>query len=351
MKKAFNLVELIIVIVMAGILSVITFNVLEKVYQNYIYTRVSNSVSTKLDYIMEAISARLKDRVKNSVIVTKYPVLATQTNPNLVDFKSIQDFQSGDTGYNVLEWINKDYEAKNGMWDSSQKHIQTGWSGFVDLGYHLHQTNVGSYPKKFEINSPDSNFAIVKEIDRNIVTSLGDDMDPFDNNITTLIFAGNDLGGDIAHDLNQSYGWYMDASKDREAKAVFAILGYNTKRDTSGLYTDINITSITENNNTTLYSRYFLTRSAYALVPIKNCLDSSCSKYDYNLSLYYNYQPWRGDWWRDGNHTLLATHVTEIRFKQDKDTPIIRFYMCVQSPEVEINSTRNFTLCKEKAIF
>ena len=355
MKKSFTLIEIIIVIVILGILSVITFDILSRVYKNYIYTKETNKLNAKLDYTMEIIAAKLKNRIRNSVIVTKYPAKFGDNIENQVDFKSIAFLQDDDTDYKILEWIGKNYEAKNGMWDDSVKHIQTGWSGFIDLGYKSHKTN--DDPKEFNITTPDSNFTIVKLIDRNITASYGFDQDPFESNTTTLIFSGNDLGGDIVDDLNHSYGWYYNESKQRQAKAVFAIQGYNTEKNSSGLYTELNITSITENNDTTLYSRYFITRSAYALVPIENNITLADGRKinDYNLTFVYNYQPWQGDWWNgthgESNSTLLATHVTEIRFKKDLDTPVIRVYICIQSENLELNNTRNLTLCKEKAIY
>ena len=364
MKKSFTLIELIIVIVIMGILSTITFDILSRVYKNYIYTKETNKINEKINTAIDVISAKLKYRIHNSVIVTKYPAKYGDDDKDKVDFKYIGLLQDNDKGYKILEWINKDIEAKNGMWDNNQKHIQTGWSGFDDLDEAI---KTQENPKEFNLTTPNSNFNIVKLIDRNITASYGEDVDTFENNITTLIFAGNDLGGDIVVDENQSYGWYRNKDKNRTAKAVFAILDYGVNRNNKNVpSTEINITSIDENNDTTLYSRYFLTRTAYAIVPIENneTLADGTKINDFNLTLVYNYQPWRNDWWNgksnvnndsnahgEVNSTLIATHVTEIRFKKDITTPMIRIYICIQSPEVEINSTRNLTICKEKAIF
>ena len=353
MKKSFTLIELIIVIVILGILSNITFDILSRIYQNYIHTKELNKLNSKLDYTMEIIAKKLQDRIRNSVIVTKYPANFSDTNASEVDFKPIGDIEDGDTAYKILEWIGKDYEAKNGMWDENQKHIQTGWSGFIDLDLQSGGHKTADNPKEFNVTTINSKFDIIKLIDRNITAAYGFDVDPFETNTTTLIFSGNDLGGDIVEDLNHSYGWYLDEDKNRTAKAVFAIQHYQDYTVSSTLKTDLNITSITENNDSTLYSRYYITRSAYALVPIENneTLEDGRKINDYNLTFVYNYQPWQGDWYKDGNNTLLARHITEIRFRKDLDTPVLRLYICIQSPNVEINKTRNLTLCKEKAIY
>jgi len=363
-RKSFTLIELIVVIVVLAIVSSITFDILAKLYRHYVFTREMNKLNTKLDYTMEIIGNRLRDRIRNSVIITKYPKTLSDSDEDKVDFKPIGELDDGDEKYyKIIEWIGKDYEAKNGMWDYRTKHIQTAWSGFIDLGYNSHKTQ--DNPKEFNVTTPDSNFTMMRLIDENITKSYGINVkNTFEENYTTLIFSGIDQGGDIVEDLNESYGWYLNPDKERKAKAIFAILQYRDYVNVNATETELNITSISENNDTSLYSRYFITRSAYALVPIENneTLPNGKKINDYNLTFVYNYQPWRGDWWNgnDGttgsgkgevNRTLLATHVTEIRFKKDRNTHIIRLYLCIQSPNVEINSTRNLTLCKEKAIF
>jgi prepilin-type N-terminal cleavage/methylation domain-containing protein len=350
MKKSFTLIELIIAMVVMGILASITFSIFENVYKNYLYTKEVNKLSSRVDGALEEISALLRNRVKNSIIATKYPSKITQTDPDKVDFKSVDKLNSDDNDYIALEWIGKDYEAKNGMWDKSQKHIQTGWSGFIDLDK---ATRTNNDPKEFNVTTMDSNFTIVKLIDRNITAALGEDIDPFENNITTLIFSGYDLGGDLTPDVNRSFGWYLDKDKNRTANSIFAIQNY---KDYSNNRVDLNITSITENNQTTLFERYFLVRSAYTIIPIEN---NTTQTNDYNLTLYYNYQPWRGDWWnklhstanQEANHTLILNHVTQFRFKKNENSDIFRIYICVQSSFLDVNSTNKLEVCKEGLVF
>ena len=123
MKKSFTLIELLIVIVIMGILATITFDILKKVYDGYIYTKETNNLQAKLTNALNEISALMRNRIANSVIVTAYPVKVNQTDSDKVNFKAIVNLSEGDVNYTVLEWIGKDYEAKYGMWDENQKHI------------------------------------------------------------------------------------------------------------------------------------------------------------------------------------------------------------------------------------
>ena len=351
MRKSFTLIELIIVIVIMGILSTITFDILQKVYKNYIFVKETNRLNYKVNYALEEISALMKNRIKNSVIATAYPIEVNQTDSSKVDFDYIGEIEENTTKYKVLEWLGKDYEAKNGMWDESQKRIQTGWSGFIDLDK---ASKTDDDPQEFNVTTLYSNFDVVKIIDANITSSLGDDTNIFDDNITTLVFSFYDMGGELSpdQDINHSFGWYLDKDRGREARSIFAIQNYIQHSDYS---VDLNITRISEYNETELYARYFLVRTAYSLVPIEN---NTSTTNDYNLTLYYNYRPWKGDWWNkradtgaEANHTLVLNHVTQFRFKKDLHTDIFRIYICVQSSFLDINATNKLEVCKERMIY
>jgi prepilin-type N-terminal cleavage/methylation domain-containing protein len=332
MKKAFTLIELIVVIVVLGILSTITFDVLSKLYENYVNSKELNALSSKTDTTMNVIAAKMRSRIKNSLIATKIDTTTFQP----IDFKSIQDLKDTDTEYIALEWISKDYQSKRGIFLDNLGRVQTGWSGFVDLD-SVRRTNTS--PKEFNMTLSDSNFTIVKYIDGNLTEFNGD---IFDKNVTVLIFSGADGRGDF-NEMNKSYGWYKGGSN--QAQKVFRISQYNTNSDNN---TEVNITSIDPNDDVTIYEQYFLAHSAYSIVPKQNS-----GREDYNLSLYYNYQPWRDQNYTDGNETILATNVTEFRFKEFGG--VLRIYLCIQSPIAQISITNvaetNLTICKEKVIF
>jgi len=58
----------------------------------------------------------------------------------------------------------------------------------------------------------------------------------------------------------------------------------------------------------------------YAIVP-------QGSGDDFNLTLYYNYQPWENETYHDGKSTLLIEHVSTFRFTQIGET--IRLKLCI----------------------
>jgi hypothetical protein len=108
--------------------------------------------------------------------------------------------------------------------------------------------------------------------------------------------------------------------------------------------TKLHIQAITESNSTTVYEKYYLVNSAYAIVPV--CANSDCS--EFNLTLKYNYYPWKGEKYTDGNSSLLATHVTQFKFRDENG--IMRIYLCIDAPKVKINGTP-LSVCKEKVVF
>jgi hypothetical protein len=213
------------------------------------------------------------------------------------------------------------------MWDDTKEIIQTGWSGFVDLN----ATQVGNFDE-YNISSPNSNFTIAQQIDKTWINSwkVPNSGDVFADKFDVLVFSGSDGRGDF-DDVNNSYGYYGNS-----ATRVFQI--QNVINDMR-----LNIKAITESNSTTVYEGYYIVRGGMAIVPV---YDSSTR--DYNLTLRFNYFPWNGQNYMDGNIALLATHVTQFKFKEEGG--IIRLYLCITSPQVKLTDF-NLTICKEKVVF
>ena len=61
-KKAFTLIELIIVITVLGVISLMSFNTLMNLYQNYFQSKVINELETQSEIALEQISMLLRRR-------------------------------------------------------------------------------------------------------------------------------------------------------------------------------------------------------------------------------------------------------------------------------------------------
>jgi prepilin-type N-terminal cleavage/methylation domain-containing protein len=325
MKKAFTLIELLLVIVITGILGTIGFEILQKIAKNYIVQKEMNKLALKTDITLNIIAAKLKTRIKNSAIGSHAD---DNGNPN-GEFISTSNNTIGTVKYNkkyynVLEWLSYSIYSKRGMWSDELKRIQPGWSGFVDL---KKTENYGD--DKYKIVTPDSNFTIVQLIDGNWSEVWGVDGydNVLDNNLDVLVFTGASDRGDF-NNIRNSYGWY-----GTKATRVFAI---NKLSDT-----ELNLTAVDKSNTTTVYEGYYIVNTAMAIVPVKN-------GEDYNLTLRFNYYPWKDENYTEGNTTLLATHVTQFKFKEENE--LFRIYLCLTSENQKLKDY-NLTFCKEKVIF
>jgi len=333
MKKAFTLVELIIVIVIIGILGTISVEILKNTFDSYLKTKELNKLSFKTDLVLNIIASKLQNRIKNSVIAVECNVslpssdsnsCINNSNKNFIAISSLDSTNS--YRFPVMEWLYTSIYSKRGMWDNDKKHIQPGWSGFVDLRI----TQVGK-KDEYNITTQDSNFTMIQMIDGNWSKAWGIDgyEDVFENNISVLVFSGSDGRGDF-EDINNSYGYY-----DNNATRIFHIIRNS----------DINLTlqAMTESNSTTVYEGYYIIRGAMALVPVCNSDMSDC-----NLTLRFNYFPWRGEIYLDGNSSILATHITQFKFREDGG--VMRIYICITSDSVKLEDY-NLTICKEKVVF
>jgi prepilin-type N-terminal cleavage/methylation domain-containing protein len=341
MKKAFTLIEILIVIVILGILATITTKILIKVYENYYYSKVYNRLAYKTDMALNIIASKLTNRIKNTLIAVKCETDSTSGN-NCIDGK-VEGFnalsvvssenESERDKYKVLEWLGEDVYSKRGMWDDNVKRVVPGFSGFVDLKKTVVGTN-----DTYTIISPYSRFDYVSAIDGNWTESWGISGDIFSNKYEVLIFSGSDNRGDIL-DINTSYGYYHNP-----ATRVFEIDDYKMSKEANGLYdTNLSIKAITPSNSTTVYEKYFLVNSAYAIVPVYNA-----STNDYNLTLFFNYYPWNNQIYTYGNSSLLVSNVTRFKFKEENG--VVRILLCIDAPDIKVDN-QPVTVCKEKVVF
>jgi len=297
MKKAFTMIELVFVIVIMGIVASIGTEIIVKLYDNYLKTRSINKLQFQTELVLDQIAKRLTYRIKDSTI-------GEDNNSNYVPLPD------ANSSYTILAWIGKNYEGFLG--ESNGSRVIPGWSGFVDLDSN--KTN----PTQIKTSGSHLDYA------RDIIYALS--YDTVDINTTAgpnavLIFKGKD-------DYNVSkYGWNGSGTND-------ANYTYNIKKIGDEFL------KIKDKNITTAYEQYDLAWSAYALVP-------EGSSDDFNLTLYYNFQPWDGNDYNstDTKHSVLMEHVSSFKFIQIGET--IRIKLCIRDDK----TGDGYGFCKEKVIF
>lgn len=312
-KRAFTLIEIVMVIVVLGVVAMIGTNIIAHMYEGYIRSRVINKLQANSEQILDLIAKRLQYRIKDSVVAS--------IGGNLGSYLKLSD-STISVNHDVLEWIGSDNEGMVGEWDGSRF---SGWSGFIDLDNA--STDVNSF-----------------------VTS-GSRLDKTKTDIDNLSYNGVNLNSNAggaaiifkcSHDNSvASYG-YLNANHS----SVYPV----HRRTNTQLAFDIPPASVD------YCEHYYLAWSAYAIVPenVVNATDSSGTVLtdssgnnikDFDLYLYYNYQPWQSHetYKKDGTKALLANHVTTFRFIQVGST--IRVKLCLR------DATTKYGFCKERAIY
>ncbi|CAA6815908.1 MAG: Unknown protein [uncultured Campylobacterales bacterium] len=299
-KKAFTFIEIVFVIVILGLASSIGARVISNAYSGYIKSVNLNTLNSSLEVVVDQISKRLESRIKGSVIARNlagdFLPLATSISTH---------------NYTTIEWIGSFYEGLLGE-DNISGFVVPNWSGFIDIN----STSTNKSSKT--IHSPLSKLTNINSMITNI---LGSDLSVDSTNKLGFIFRTN------TKDFNSSWGWNYD---DFNHSSVHIV--------------NINSDEIFEFNDTTqienIFERYDLSWSAYA-ISIEGDTDN------FDLYLHYNYRPWLGERYTDGEKSILAKNVSTFRVYQGGST--IRLKVCLNDDnKTDVGSRVGF--CKEKVI-
>ncbi|MEA2112121.1 MAG: prepilin-type N-terminal cleavage/methylation domain-containing protein [Campylobacterota bacterium] len=286
-KKAFTLLEMIIVMVVLGIMASFGVEVLVNSYENYIFTSVNNRLQSHSESAVEQIANRLQYRIKDSVIKRDssgfYPIASSNSA-------------------NIIEWVGVDREG----WLGNTLPL---WSGFIDLDAREDAANLYTTDASNTLLiSPNSNTAALSTQIQNISPTT-----------TDLSNAALYFIGSSTH-VNNSYGW-GGAANDMHA------ISSATANEFTGNF-----------NNVKIYEYYQLSWSAYAIV------HDTAAK---TLTLHYDYQPWEGDSYANATSALLMNNVTAFNFRSVGD--ILKVQVCVS--EDDLTAEGEYAICKEKTIF
>ena len=319
MKRAFTLLELVVVIVVLGIIAMMSFNAIMNIYSNYFQTKTVNELETQTEIALEQISKRLEHRIKPSVIARKTDGEFLALNDNRVNL---------DAKYEILEFIPYAYEIFNDVIsiDANDNVIEQGgkagrYSGYADLAKSSPATG---------LISPGSNFTTgVVETIKDL--TCRDEI----RNATCVDFENKDGGvvaifSDVYYNVQDSFGYKGDITKLDIAK-----VGVKS--------TDGNTLEISGFGGKQISEQYHLAYTANAIVPEQSADPKDAANGVFDLNLYYDYRPWMGQGYKNGEKATLAKNVTRFVFTEKNGVIVLK--LCMRAKNSEI------TICKSKAVY
>ena len=322
MKRAFTLLELVVVIVVLGIIAMMSFNAIMNIYSNYFQTKTVNELETQTEIALEQISKRLEHRIKPSVIARKPSGEFLALNDSGVNLVA---------EYEILEFIPYAYEIFNDVisLDANDHVIEQGgkagrYSGYADLAKSSPATG---------LISPGSNFTtgVVETIKD--LTCRGETRDA-----TCVDFTKKDGGvvaifSDVYYNVQSSFGY---SNGTVPVSLDIAKVGVKS--------TDGNTLEISGFANKQISEQYHLAYTANAIVPEQSADPKDAANGVFDLNLYYDYRPWMGEKYKqNGEKATLAKNVTRFVFTEKNGVIVLK--LCMRAKNSEI------TICKSKAVY
>ena len=322
MKRAFTLLELVVVIVVLGIIAMMSFNAIMNIYSNYFQTKTVNELETQTEIALEQISKRLEHRIKPSVIARKTDGAFLALNDSGVNLNA---------EYEILEFIPYAYEIFNDVisLDANDHVIEQGgkagrYSGYADLAKSSPATG---------LISPGSNFTtgVVETIKD--LTCRGETRDA-----TCVDFTKKDGGvvaifSDVYYNVQSSFGY---SNGTVPVSLDIAKVGVKS--------TDGDTLEISGFGGKQISEQYHLAYTANAIVPEQSADPKDAANGVFDLNLYYDYRPWMGEKYKpNGEKATLAKNVTRFVFTEKNGVIVLK--LCMRAKNSEI------TICKSKAVY
>lgn len=328
MKKAFTMIELIFVIVILGILATMSTDMILNIYRNYVYSKAINELESKVENAIEQISARLNDRIR-------FTTISRRSNPNNLvaanaDFTDVAYTRVTD---GVLEWYGQSTESRFFM-----NGANYGWSGFLyQYGACGYNAGTRQYTSCF---APNGNF----------ITQIQTPKTTFQNAATVIGGLGSTNAAIVFSGNTKPENYYGVGAPNNSATDINLVTSAGTQLNLTGNgYQALNGVGI-ENPNHLVSERYYITHSAYAIVPgvAANYNDNRGRAFsEYDLHLFYNYYPWLNQNYTNGSNQILLRHVTLFRFRGNDGA--VEFKLCARDPN-NLPNNQDFIVCKSKVV-
>lgn len=314
-QAAFSMIELIFVIIVLGIVSSITSQIVASVYDSYLTQRAIHRSSTQTELAALQLANRLAYSIPGTVI--------GRNNSLTPDFWALEDIPAGSTDYTTLEWIGYDADGFGAVIDAD---LRPTWSGYADVNNSTINALTTTGSRLTQANT------IINNLRANgSGTTIADAAILFPSNYTAYTIGY--FGGLNANDIHPVAGVGDDTTLNLDATATGT-------RD--------------------IKEHYKLAWSAYAVVPVRltdaqavargfndtNCA-GSITDCLWDLQLVYDYQPWDGERLsaNNGTQVTLLRNVSVFKFTGSGGT--IRFKICQRE---SVGGQYSINTCKEKAV-
>ena len=342
MKKAFTLVELIFVIVILGILSVMSTELILNVYRNYVYSKAINELESKVEIALEQISSRLTDRIRHTTIARLPAGGAIPAGGRA--FVAINETTPA---HAILEWYGQSSESKffaTGLNRNNIDNVVYGWSGFLHR-FGACSYDAGQYGSCF---NPSVDGLSINQI-RTPATNF--------TNAANVIRGYGSVSAAVVFPVNNSVNNYYDITAGATPSDTQSAIPINLARSAGDtilftapytIKTALNSDLI---DNHGISERYYVSHSAYALVPVNFASydERGTARREFDLALYYNYYPWNAanNTYLNGTNSILLRHVTMFRFRGNNNT--VELKLCARDP-LNLPNSQDFIVCKSKVV-
>jgi prepilin-type N-terminal cleavage/methylation domain-containing protein len=312
-KRGFSLLEVITVILIVGIIGGGSVQIVANIYSAYSEKSTLNRADSSSLNGIHQVSRLIENRIEGSSIISKSGT-----------FSELNESEaSGKDGF-LLEWVGSDYDGFLGAWNSDYGAVLPMWNGFIDLEKEHNSSTIvlGSE------NDLDTLQISIKNLSNGSV-----DINSSSNPVALFFKTGN------YNNAMDGFGWYGSDS--------FGAYRVYNSGDNNWTSVDTNFSSSRE--KAIIYEQYQLSWSAYSL-ELKQ--DSSVTdRTVYHLNLNYNYRPWNGDTYSDGNSNRLLSGVSNLTFRKIGST--VHLVLCIDTEYPNrIDDSGEFSeLCRRVVIY
>jgi prepilin-type N-terminal cleavage/methylation domain-containing protein len=309
MRRGVTLIELIITLVIASILSIGMFTAIKTVAVQSQKAKARSIHSLDTQTALDQIAALFYHRVPQSAI---------GYNASTGNHYGLSEISDKTT---TLEWLGTFNEVV----------LDENVSGFVDMA--------SSSKANLLLHSPGTN---TSNLEIQLQTKWGNPSLSFDNNDTALVFAGSlDQGV-----LGGRFGWH-----GKDASDVLTFSG-DSNASIFALKSD----------PIRIYEKYYLVDSAYAVTRSQHVAELNATCFndlrlrDLNntLLLFYNYRPWKGETFCGDNRgnptggvTILAENIIYFRV----ETSGVSVRISIEAEENINGSETPVRISKQKVVF